>query len=153
MRFYHRFHVILAFTLTAYGSSITYASKYIRIYTTYYLPVCFLEQRLMIFQRESYCTSHLFTLNKSGKNASQNETYYLPLLTKYMRCMQEHERLFGWCVGSHSATSIFLKTSNCNSSQICTLLEVVVHTQQEKNMFQKDLHLNCTILIPFLSPP
>ena len=133
----HRFLVILAFTTRCiYGRSIT----------------CFLEQRLMIFQRESYCTSHLFTLNKSGKNASQNETYYLPLLTKYMRCMQEHERLFGWCVGSHSATSNFLKTSNCNSSQICTLLEVV-HTQQEKNMFQKDLHLNCTILIPFLSPP
>ena len=54
-----------------------YIRQYIRIYTTYYLPVCFLEQRLMIFQRESYCTSHLFTLNKSGKNASQNETYYL----------------------------------------------------------------------------
>ena len=37
MRFYHRFHVILAFTLTAYGSSITYASIYVYILPTTYL--------------------------------------------------------------------------------------------------------------------
>ena len=74
MRFYHRFHVILAFTLTAYGSSITYI-HYTYSYMLFGTKINDFSKRIILYK------SFVYPKQKRQKCFSK---WDVPLLTKYM---------------------------------------------------------------------
>ena len=77
MRFYHRFHVILAFTHTAYGSSITYPSiyTYLPTYMLFGTKINDFSKRIILYK------SFVYPKQKRQKCFSK---WDVPLLTKYM---------------------------------------------------------------------